>query len=173
MAMAAFTRPATELRRLLHRPNAVRTFVDARVKWVRDPYLDTAVEKEKDLKPMLNLKNLILAQPSKTLPISTAALLKDRLKLPTTAGKLIERYPSVFNPFRPDHPLALPHVKLTAQALVVHNEEARVFNSRNHRKDLAERLAKLLMLAGSRKLPLNVVNGQDWFCHFINMLKGS
>ncbi|XP_052194687.1 protein WHAT'S THIS FACTOR 9, mitochondrial isoform X1 [Diospyros lotus] len=159
MAMAAFTRPATELRRLLHRPNAVRTFVDARVKWVRDPYLDTAVEKEKDLKPMLNLKNLILAQPSKTLPISTAALLKDRLKLPTTAGKLIERYPSVFNPFRPDHPLALPHVKLTAQALVVHNEEARVFNSRNHRKDLAERLAKLLMLAGSRKLPLNVVNG--------------
>ncbi|GMP39378.1 hypothetical protein CsSME_00010238 [Camellia sinensis var. sinensis] len=156
--MAAFTQSATKLRHLRHSITTIRTFVAAKIKWVRDPYLDTSVEKEKNLNPILSLKTLILSQPSKTLPISAASAQKHRLNLPTAAAKFIQKYPSVFKQFRPDKHLALPHVKLTSQALILHNEEARVLNSVTHRKDSAERLAKLLMIAGARKLPLNVVD---------------
>ncbi|KAF7126370.1 hypothetical protein RHSIM_Rhsim11G0123800 [Rhododendron simsii] len=157
MPTAALTQSATNL--LRHRLTTTRTFINARVKWVRDPYLDTAVEKEKNLSPLLSLKSLILSQPSRTLPISAAAAHKDRLRLPTAAAKFIRKYPSVFKGFRPIKKLALPHVKITPPALIVHNEEARVFDSAVRRKEAAERLAKLLMLAGTRRVPLDVVDG--------------
>ncbi|KAE9446835.1 hypothetical protein C3L33_21259, partial [Rhododendron williamsianum] len=126
MPPAALTQSATNLLRHHHCLTTTRTFINARVKWVRDPYLDTAVEKEKNLSPLLSLKSLILSQPSRTLPVSAAAAHKDRLRLPAAAGKFIRKYPSVFKGFRPIKKLALPHVKITHQALIVHNEEARV-----------------------------------------------
>ncbi|KAK2996683.1 hypothetical protein RJ639_025877 [Escallonia herrerae] len=134
-----------------------RTFVAAKVKWVRDPYLDTAVEKEKNLKPLLSLTNLILSQPSKTLPIAIAAAHKHRLHLPITASKLFQKYPSIFQQFQPTKPLSLPHVKLTQQALTVHREETQVLNSLSYRTSAAVRLAKLLMLTKTKKLPLTVI----------------
>ncbi|KAA8545476.1 hypothetical protein F0562_020260 [Nyssa sinensis] len=140
---------------LPHRLQSLRTFVDAKIKWVRDPYLDTAVQKEKDLKQMLSLKSLILSQPSKTLPISTVSSKKNHLDLPTTASKFFQKYPSIFQQFQPTKPLSFPHVRITPHALSVHKEERAVFNS--YQKDAAERLAKLLMLTRARKLPLNVI----------------
>ncbi|XAR56311.1 hypothetical protein NMG60_11036746 [Bertholletia excelsa] len=156
---AVFSHRVAEVRRQPLRVTAVATFVNATIKWVRDPYLDTAVEKEKNLKPLLCLKNLILSQPSKTLPLSTSSAQKDRLGLSITTGKFIQKYPSIFTEFRPDHHLSLPHIKLTPKAIIVHNEESQVLNSPVHRKDAAERLAKLLMLTGARRLPLNVIDG--------------
>ncbi|RVW70951.1 Protein WHAT'S THIS FACTOR 1 [Vitis vinifera] len=99
-----------------------RTFIAAKIKWVRDPYLDEAVSKEKNLKPLLALKTLILSAPSKTLPAAVAA------------------------------------VRLTPQAIALHNEELAVHASPERLQEAAERLAKLLMLAGARRLPLRIVD---------------
>ncbi|CAN4110717.1 unnamed protein product [Withania somnifera] len=134
------------------------TFVNARVKWVRDPYLDTAVEKEKNLKAVLSLKNLIISHPSKSPSLRTISPLKPQLNLPTTALKFIQSYPFVFKTFRPPIPLSTLHVKLTPNAESLHNDETLLVNLSHYRKDLAQRLAKLLMLTRAKRLPFFVIN---------------
>ncbi|XP_076926482.1 protein WHAT'S THIS FACTOR 9, mitochondrial-like [Bidens hawaiensis] len=158
--MALFTRSAILSNRLYIRfyGQPVRTFVDARVKWVRDPYLDFAVEKEKNLKQIISLKNLIISQPSKTIPISTISAYKTTFNLPTTALNFFQKYPSVFQVFQPTKPSSLPHVKLTPPALTIHNEESKILYSTSYKKDVAERLTKLLMLTRLGKLPLNIID---------------
>lgn len=141
--------------------NLIRTFVNAKVKWVRDPYLDNAVLKEKDLKQAISLKNQIISSPSKSISIYTASLLKDPLNLPTSTTKFIDKYHCVFTQFQPS-PASLPHVKLTPQALSLHKEEMAVHNSSTNRKDTVQRLTRLLMLAGMRQLPLYVIEKLKW-----------
>lgn len=158
--MALFTRSATQNKHLYHRFyfQPFRTFVDARVKWVRDAYLDFAVEKEKNLKQIIALKNLIISQPSKTIPLSVASVHKTLFHLPSTASNFFQKYPSIFEIFQCPKPYPLPHVKLTPQALTVHNEESKILNSSRYHKDVAERLAKLLMLTRAKKLPLDIID---------------
>ncbi|XP_051113544.1 protein WHAT'S THIS FACTOR 9, mitochondrial [Andrographis paniculata] len=135
-----------------------RFFINARIKWVRDPYLDKAVEREKNLKPLISLKNLILSHPSQTLPLSTASPLKPNLHLPTTVEKFIQNYPLIFKTFLPPNKSnSLPHIKLTHKALAIHHNENLILNFSHYRKDVAERLAKLLMLSRVGKLPLFII----------------
>nr|SBO16017.1 PREDICTED: protein IQ-DOMAIN 1 [Lupinus angustifolius] len=147
--------------KLPHQFNLIRTFVNAKVKWVRDPYLDTAVLKEKDLKQVIALKNQIISSPSKSLSMYTASPLKDPLNLPNTTTKFVNNYRCVFTQFQPTSAF-LPHVKLTPQALSVHNEEMSVHNSSDNRKDTVQRLTRFLMLAGMRQLPLYVIDKLKW-----------
>ncbi|KAM1456923.1 hypothetical protein ACFX13_035013 [Malus domestica] len=69
-----------------HRHTLHRTFfVNATtIKWVRDRGLDHAVEREKNLKPLINIKNFIKLEPSKSLPISI-----HRPKIPTRSIEFI------------------------------------------------------------------------------------
>ncbi|WCJ35744.1 Ubiquitin carboxyl-terminal hydrolase family protein [Euphorbia peplus] len=134
-----------------------RNFISARVKWVRDPYLDTAVSKEKDLFQTLSLKNQIAFSPSKSLPLSSLSLLKPHFNLPITAHKFFDKYHTFFTHFQPSPSLPL-HVKLTPLALFVHNEEQAIHSNPIFRNGLVQRLAKLLMLANSKRLPLYVVD---------------
>ncbi|KAL3814519.1 hypothetical protein ACJIZ3_015787 [Penstemon smallii] len=137
----------------------IRTFTNARVKWVRDPYLDTAVEREKNLKPLLSLKTLIASQPSQTLPLSAISPIKPHLHLPTAAVKFIQDYPLIFKIFLPPHKSnPFPHVKVTPKALSLHHDENLLLSLSHYRNDVAERLAKLLMLARSGKLPLYMID---------------
>ncbi|XP_027113222.1 protein WHAT'S THIS FACTOR 9, mitochondrial [Coffea arabica] len=140
----------------------IRTFINAKVKWVRDPYLDKAVENEKNLKPLLSLKNLIMSQPSETLPLSSISPLKTHLNLPTTASKFAENYPLIFKIFNPPtkRPMIAshPHVKLTSKAISLHNDETLILNLSHYKKDVAERLAKLLMLTRAKRLPFYVID---------------
>ncbi|GLT97037.1 hypothetical protein SLE2022_146240 [Rubroshorea leprosula] len=143
--------------RLAHRLNQSRSFVDAKVKWVRDPYLDHAVEREKDLKQILSLKNQIVSSPSKSLPVASISPLKAHLNLPTTASKLFQKFPSFFSQFQPSASLPL-HVKLTPQAMTLHKEELAIHNSASHRTDAVKRLAKFLMLTRATRLPLHIID---------------
>ncbi|PKI53049.1 hypothetical protein CRG98_026629 [Punica granatum] len=136
-----------------------RTFINARIKWVRDPYLDKAILKEKHLKPIISLKNQILSSPSKNLPLSSAALLKPQLGLPTTALGFSQKYPSVFRVFQPGPGLPLL-VALTPLAGILNKEELSIHSSR--RRDTVDRLAKLLMLTRGMKLPLSVIDELKW-----------
>ncbi|KAK9286612.1 hypothetical protein L1049_015012 [Liquidambar formosana] len=158
--MSLYIKPLFNQPSLPQRLQTHRTFVDAKVKWVRDPFLDTVVQKEKNLKPILALKTLILSSPTKTLPISTASSHKHHLlHLPTTTttASFIQKYHSFFQLFELK-PHSLPHIKLTQKAIKLHSEESSIHNSPPHRKDAAERLAKLLMLTGANKLPIRVID---------------
>ncbi|XP_065879942.1 protein WHAT'S THIS FACTOR 9, mitochondrial [Euphorbia lathyris] len=134
-----------------------RNFIAARVKWVRDPYLDTAVSKEKDLQQAISLKNQIASSPFKSLPLSSLSLLKPQFNLPSTAQKFFDKYHTFFTRFQPSPSLPV-HVKLTPLALLVHKEEQEIHNSPTHRDDAVKRLAKLLMLTKSTRLPLHIVD---------------
>ncbi|KAK8345958.1 hypothetical protein V6Z11_A07G184200 [Gossypium hirsutum] len=147
-------------RRFPHRLLLIRSFVDARIKWVRDPYLDLAVEREKNLKEILSLKNQILSTPSKSLPLSSLSPLKSHFNLPTSTSKLFQNYPSIFSPFQPSPSLPL-HVKLTPQAMTLHKEELAIHNSPPHRNDVVNRLAKLLMLTKAGRLPLHILDKNE------------
>lgn len=134
-------------------------FVNARIKWVRDPYLDTAVEREKNLKTLLSLKTLILSQSSQTIPLSVISPLKSKLHLPISADRFIQNYPLVFKFFLSPNKLnRFPHVKLTPKALSLHHDEILLLNLSHYLKDVVERLAKLLMIARARKLPLYLID---------------
>ncbi|OMO75198.1 hypothetical protein CCACVL1_16295 [Corchorus capsularis] len=136
-----------------HRMLLVRTFVNARIKWVREPFLDMAVRREKNLKPIISLKNQIVSYPSNSLPVSS-----DFSPLKTHfTSRLFQRYPSVFSEFQPSPSLPL-HVKLTPQAMTLHKEELAIHSSASHRNDTVQRLAKLLMLTGAGRLPLHIID---------------
>ncbi|XP_022762214.1 protein ROOT PRIMORDIUM DEFECTIVE 1 isoform X1 [Durio zibethinus] len=143
--------------RVPHRLHLARTFVDARIKWVRDPYLDIAVEREKNLKEILSLKNQIVSSPSNSLPLSSLSPLKTHFNLPTSTSKLFQKYASVFSQFQPSPSLPL-HVRLTPQAMTLHKEELAIHNSPSHRDDAVKRLAKLLMLTKAGRLPLDIID---------------
>ncbi|XVE94175.1 hypothetical protein REPUB_Repub01dG0259300 [Reevesia pubescens] len=143
--------------RVPHRLHLFRTFVDARIKWVRDPYLDIAVQREKNLKEIISLKNQIVSSPSNSFPLSSLSPLKTHFNLPTSTSKHFQKYPSIFSQFQPSPSLPL-HVKLTPQAMTLHKEELAIHNSPPHRNDAVQRLAKLLMLTKACKLPLDNID---------------
>lgn len=144
-----------------HRLNRIRTFVQARVKWVGDPYLDFAVQREKDLKQAISFKNQIVSQPSKSLPLSSASLLKPHLNLYTSSYNFFLKYPSFFSIFQPSPGLP-PRVKLTPQAISLHKEEWAIHKYLPHKYDSVYRLSKLLMLTGSTKLPFYLIERLKW-----------
>lgn len=155
------------LRLFHHQRHHIRTFINARVKWVRDPYLDAAVEREKNLQSLLSLKNLILSHPSQSLPLSTISPLKPHLRLPTTAEKFIQNYPFIFKIFLPPNRTnPSPHVKITPKALSIHYDEILQLNMSHYRNDVVRRLAKLLMIARAGKLPLRLI---DMFKHDLGL----
>ncbi|XP_031486806.1 protein WHAT'S THIS FACTOR 9, mitochondrial-like [Nymphaea colorata] len=135
-------------------------FVDVKMKWVRDRGLDHAVEKEKHLRPTVALKNLIKREPRRCLPVSIASEKKDELGLPTRAIEFIRRYPSVFEEFTDAAVGKRPLVRLTAEAIRLDEEEQRVLDSQ--KQDAADRLLKLLMMTGEKRLPLRVIDQLMW-----------
>ncbi|MCL7036234.1 hypothetical protein MKW94_012261 [Papaver nudicaule] len=141
----------------------VCTFVEEGTKQVRDRALDHAVEKEKHLKPLLALKNLIISEPSKSLPVSVASENKTKLGIPTRTIDFIRNYPSVFEEYLPQGGcIADPYVRLTPEVLHIDEKEQLIYSNPTHRDDIADRLLKLLMLARANKIPLWVIDMFQW-----------
>ena len=57
LCLHTHTPPNSHTAKLPHRFHQIRTFINAGIKWVRDPYLDFAVQREKDLKQAISLKS--------------------------------------------------------------------------------------------------------------------
>nr|GEX56819.1 hypothetical protein [Tanacetum cinerariifolium] len=126
------------------------SFVVSSISWVRDRALDHAVEKERDLKPMISLKNLIISQPSKTLPLFIIQDKQSPLNIPIRPIDFIRKYPSVFNGFFPSGISTIhPHVKLTEEIVSL------------QKLDVVNRLLKLLMIARVNRIPLWVIDRND------------
>lgn len=132
------------------------------MKCVRDRGLDHAVERERNLKPVLNLKNLIKSEPSKSLPLSIISQSRDSLKIPIRPIEFIRKFPSVFEEFLPGGIGIQPHVKLTPEVLNYDKEEEIIYQSVNYRQDVANRLLKLLMIRRINCIPLRIIDGLRW-----------
>ncbi|CAK9140277.1 unnamed protein product [Ilex paraguariensis] len=140
-----------------------RTFsaATAAIKCVRDRGLDHAVEKERNLKAVLKLKNFIKSEPSKSLPLSNIAQNKDILNIPIRPIDFIRRYPSIFQEFLPGGIGIHPHVKLTPEILDLDAEENLIYQSETYKQEVADRLLKLLMIARVNKIPLNIIDSLE------------
>ena len=141
----------------------IRTFVDdVEIKFIRDRGVDHAVEKEKDLKPMVNLKNLIKSEPSKSLPLSSIVESKDKLGIPFRPIEFIRKYPSIFEEYFPGNIGIHPHVRLTPEILSLDAEEQLIYDSESFKKGAADRLLKLLMLCRVNEIPLKLIDMLKW-----------
>lgn len=148
----------------LHRTRQLRraSFDATAVKFVRDRGLDHAVERERNLQPLINLKNLLKSEPSKSLPISVISQQRDSLQIPIRPIEFVRRYPSVFEEFAPGSIAVHPHVKLKDEVLELDAEEQLIYQSENYRKDSADRVLKLLMISRVNKVPLAVLDRLVW-----------
>ncbi|GMI74223.1 hypothetical protein like AT1G71850 [Hibiscus trionum] len=149
------------------RHRGCRTFMDAAaattaIKFVRDRGLDHAVEREKNLRPLINVKNLIKSEPSKSLPISIISQHKDSLKIHSRPIEFIRKYPSVFHEFLPGGIGIHPHVKLTQEVLDIDADEQLVYESVSYRQLVADRLLKLLMISRMNKIPISILDKLKW-----------
>ncbi|KFK31448.1 hypothetical protein AALP_AA6G113100 [Arabis alpina] len=148
-----------------HRQTNRRTFSDTAeeaYKFVRDRGLDHAVEREKNLRPLLNIKNLIRSEPSKSIPISVITTQKDSLRVPLRPIEFIRSYTSVFQEYLPGGIGIQPHITLTPEILNLDDEEQLVYGSESYKQGLANRLLKLLMINRIHKIPLEVLDLLKW-----------
>ncbi|WCJ44100.1 Ubiquitin carboxyl-terminal hydrolase family protein [Euphorbia peplus] len=128
----------------------------------RDRGLDHAVQREKHLKPLMNIKNLIKSEPTRSLPLSVIAQHKNPLQIPIRPIDFIRKYPSFFEEFFPAGITTHPHIKLTPQVLDIDADEHLVYQSQVYRQDVANRVLKLLMLCRIDKIPLSVLDDVKW-----------
>ncbi|OWM67485.1 hypothetical protein CDL15_Pgr028348 [Punica granatum] len=132
------------------------------VKFVRDRGLDHAVERERNLRPLINLKNLLKSEPSKSLPISVISQNRDSLRIPIRPIEFVRRYPSVFEEFMPGGVAVHPHFKLKDEVLELDADEQLIYQSESYRKDAADRVLKLLMISRVNKVPLGLLDQLMW-----------
>ncbi|CAA6668067.1 unnamed protein product [Spirodela intermedia] len=130
-------------------------FVDAKVKWVRDRGLDHAVEKEKHLRPLHALKNLLLNPSLEGAATSSAS--------PSALIRFIRKYPSAFleQAAAPtSEAFRRPQILPTPELIRIHEEEQLVYQS--CRGETADRLLRLLMLTPCKRLSLSVIDRLRW-----------
>ncbi|RYR32528.1 hypothetical protein Ahy_A10g047072 [Arachis hypogaea] len=84
------------LESLLKNWTLVRTFVNAKVKWVRDSSLDNAILKEKDFKQVVSFKNEIVSSTSKSLSLYIQCFSVERTPQPFHDNHQIYRQVSLY-----------------------------------------------------------------------------
>ncbi|KAG7589806.1 Plant organelle RNA recognition domain [Arabidopsis suecica] len=150
----------------IRRHSGHRTFSDTAVedvyKFVRDRGLDHAVEREKNLRPLLSIKDLIRSEPAKSVPISVITTKKDSLRVPLRPIEFIRSFPSVFQEFLPGGIGIHPHISLTPEILNLDADEQLVYGSESYKQGLADRLLKLLMINRINKIPLEILDLLKW-----------
>ncbi|XP_038888019.1 protein WHAT'S THIS FACTOR 9, mitochondrial [Benincasa hispida] len=140
----------------------LRTYVDGTINWVRDRGLDHAVEREKNLLPVMNIKDFIKSEPSKSVPVSIITQKKEVLRIPTRPIDLIRKYPSIFEEFLPGGIGIQPHVRLTSKVLELDAEEQLTYQTETCRQQAADRLVRLLMLSRVHKVPVSIIDQLKW-----------
>lgn len=138
--------------------------VNVKLKWVKDPVLDTVVSREKDLKAVNLLISIISCAPKSCLPVYRLSRCRRQLGLPEDLklSTFIRRYPNLFHEFYAldSGGTRVPWFELTSRAVRLHEEELGILES--YHLDLLNRLQKLLMLTRERILPLQTVDQLKW-----------
>ncbi|GJT55812.1 protein root primordium defective 1 [Tanacetum coccineum] len=132
------------------------------MKWKKDSYLDTidSIHNSLKLKPVIALKNCIVASPQGCIPISDVSKKGLQFDIPFKVAKFLRMYPSVFEEFTgPEY--NLPWFRLTPEAIKLNDEEQCVY--RDFKDDLEERLMKFVLMSVENWLPLKVIKGMLWY----------
>lgn len=120
------------------------------------------MERDKLLKPLINLKNLIISEPSKSIPLALITESKGTLGIPFRPIEFLRKYPSVFQEFQPGSLNIQPHIKLTPEIISLSSEEDLLYQSVNYKQDIASRLLKLLMICRVNKIPIFLLERLKW-----------
>ncbi|GFY90516.1 ubiquitin carboxyl-terminal hydrolase family protein [Actinidia rufa] len=139
-----------------------RNYVDVYMKWKKDSYYDSidSIHKSIQLKPLIALKNCITAAPDGCIPISAVSKRDKELGVPFKVARFLRQYPSVFEEFTgPQY--NLPWFRLTPEAVELDREECEVY--RDCRGEIVERLKKLVLMSGEKRLPLKIIQGMQWY----------
>ncbi|XP_057460909.1 protein WHAT'S THIS FACTOR 9, mitochondrial-like [Actinidia eriantha] len=138
--------------------------VNVKLKWVKDKVLDGVIAGERDLRAVCTIVSIISSGPRGCLPVYHLTRCRGQLDLPydLKISTFVRRYPNIFNEFHvPDSGgTPVPWFCLTPEAQSLHQEELYILQQ--HRKDLVDRLCKLLMLTKDRTLPLQTIDQLKW-----------
>ncbi|PKI63788.1 hypothetical protein CRG98_015772 [Punica granatum] len=141
-----------------------RSLVNVKLKWVKDPILDTVVSREKDLKAVSSLISIISCAQKSCLPIYCLSRCRGQLGLPQDLklSTLIRRYPNIFREFYAldSGGTRVPWFELTPKALRLHEEGLGILE--NCHMDFLNRLRRLLMLTRDLTLPLQTIDQLKW-----------
>ncbi|CAA0827843.1 Ubiquitin carboxyl-terminal hydrolase family protein [Striga hermonthica] len=154
---------STQIRRRCHH-HQLRSLYDAvsSLKCPRDRGLDHAVERERHLKPLLNLKNLIISEPSKSIPLALITESRETLGIPFRPIEFIRKYPSIFQEFYPGSLNIQPHIKLAPEIISLNSEENLIYQRVDYKQEVARRLLKLLMIGRINKIPILLLERLKW-----------
>ncbi|URE36918.1 SET [Musa troglodytarum] len=133
-----------------------RWLVKVRLKWVKNRGLDHIIDRDTDIKAACLLKDAIAAAPSGLLPARSLAQFQKNLGLTVPVLRFLRRYPTLFRELPHPRFPSLPAFSLAPGALLLHRRESEAFQA-TLRDDAAHRLARLLMMARSRSLPLSAI----------------
>eukprot|EP01018_Ginkgo_biloba_P030556 Gb_04492 [translate_table: standard] len=133
--------------------------VNVKLKWVKDRGLDHVVEKKKDLKPVIALKDIVKKETGACLPISAVSKRNKELGLRIRVSRFLRQYPTIFEEYVGEK-YNLPWFRLTKEALELEEEEQRIHEQQE--ADTAARLCKLLMITTQKKLPLQMIDQLKW-----------
>ncbi|KAM0939547.1 putative plant organelle RNA recognition domain-containing protein [Dioscorea sansibarensis] len=139
-----------------------QNYVDVKMKWKKDPYFDTIpiINKSKELRPLLALKNIIAADPTGAIPISAVSKRARSLEISNRVASFLRKHPAVFEEFvGPKY--NLPWFKLTQEAIDLDLEETSVFEA--CRLKIVDRLRRLVLMSREKVLPLRIVQGMLWY----------
>ncbi|ESQ52589.1 hypothetical protein EUTSA_v10017943mg [Eutrema salsugineum] len=160
--MLSISRHAKTLKTLASSCTQKRTYVDVYMKWKKDHYFDNIehILRSSQLKSVLALKNCIVQDPNRCIPISSVSKKMLQFDVSTKIAKFLRQFPSIFEEFvGPDY--NLPWFKLTPEAAELDREERLVYQ--NSAEDLRHRLRKLILMSKDNVLPLSIVQGMKWY----------
>lgn len=142
-----------------------RNLVNVKLKWVKDPVLDSVVSRTIQLKATSTLVSIIGSQPDYSLPIYGLSKHRGHLGLPQDLklSTFLRYYPNIFQEFYlPDsRGTPVPWYKLTSEALKIYDDEKHCVLEECY-MDILNTLRKLLMLTKERLLPLQTIDQLSW-----------
>lgn len=139
-----------------------QNYVDVKMKWKKDLYFDTIpiINKSKELRPLLALKDIIAADPTGAIPVSTVSKRARSLEISGRVASFLRKHPAIFQEFvGPKY--NLPWFKLTQEAIDLDLEESSVFEACWPK--IVDRLRRLVLMSREKVLPLRIVQGMLWF----------
>lgn len=128
-----------------------------RVRQLKEVDFDDIIEREKKLKIVLKVKDLLLADPEDSMTLQDLGKCRDYIGL--TGNKRIiaflKRYPGVFTVHENVEPGKLPWFEFTAEADAICDEELEI--RKNMKVEVVTKLRKLLMMSNDKRLLLGKV----------------
>lgn len=132
------------------------------MKWKRDPYFDNIehILRSSQLKSVIGLKNCIVQDPNRCIPISAISKKTRQFDVSTKIAQFLRKFPSIFEEFvGPEY--NLPWFRLTPEATELDKQERIVYET--YAEDLRDRLKKLILMSKDNVLPLSIVQGMKWY----------